>query len=303
MKTLKILLATSILIFVGCKKKSVQLEISSNIKGAIVYIEGDSISATPTVINIYPGIIKLSVKKEGFVDYYFTDTVQNDTALKIEAILYTKAELEKIEEEKRRAEFIKKQKQEEEKLFNSSQSGMFTDFRDEQKYKWIKIGEQIWMAENLAYEIETEAGKCWAYNNSPANVKTYGYLYNWEAAKNACPEGWHLPSVEEWQKLITFLGGDRRASKKIREQGYSHWVDGYYYRPIATNTSGFTALPGGQRNDKGEFITLGTYSNWWSSTESGTNEAICYWMGYMSDFLNSEKRGKNSGFSVRCIKN
>ena len=170
------------------------------------------------------------------------------------------------------------------------------------KYKWIKIGKQIWMAENLAYKIESESGKYWAYDNKSSNVKAYGYLYDWKSAKEVCPEGWHLPTEQEWQEFVTYLGGDRIASEKMREQGFKHWIDGYYYRPIATNASDFTARPGGQRNDKGKFITIGTYALWWSSTQKDDFNALYYWLGYMGDYLNKDIQKKNFGLSVRCVK-
>ena len=87
----------------------------------------------------------------------------------------------------------------------AQQTEKLTDLRDGKIYKVTTIGTQKWMAENLAYK--TEKG-CWAYDNNVANVKIYGYLYNWETAKKSCPKGWHLPSKTEWEILINFLGGD-----------------------------------------------------------------------------------------------
>src|SRR5664279_319762 len=96
----------------------------------------------------------------------------------------------------------------------------FKDSRDGKIYRMVKIGTQTWMAENLAFK--TENG-CLAYDNNESNVKSYGYLYNWETATKACPSGWHLPSEKEWAILTTWLGGDSLAHLKLLETGTMHW--------------------------------------------------------------------------------
>ena len=93
--------------------------------------------------------------------------------------------------------------------------GSFIDSRDGKKYATVKIGNQIWMAENLAFY--TDLG-CWLYNNDSTNIKKYGYLYNWETALNVAPEGWHLPSDEEWNELINYLKNQN--SSFIHEQSW-----------------------------------------------------------------------------------
>lgn len=115
----------------------------------------------------------------------------------------------------------------------------FADKREGQIYYCIQIGDQLWMAENLAYKTNTG---CWAYKNEENNVSIYGYLYNWETACNVCPEGWHLPSNDEFYILINYLGGSTIAGGKMKRTGTTYWKSP---NAGATNSSGFTALPGG----------------------------------------------------------
>jgi uncharacterized protein (TIGR02145 family) len=188
-----------------------------------------------------------------------------------------------------------------------------TDTRDGQKYATVCIGDQVWMAENMAYlpavtssSAGSEAapfyyvydygGSDVAVAKATANYATYGVLYNWEAAKNACPAGWHLPTDGEWTTLAEFLGTS--ASDKMKETGTTHWLNP---NAGANNSSGFTALPGGIRNPKGGFGGLGGYAYFWTSTERDSDT----W-GRVLEFnnLGVSKSGSNrgTGMSVRCIK-
>jgi len=172
----------------------------------------------------------------------------------------------------------------------------FVDPRDGKQYKTVKIKTQTWLAENLAFK--TNSG-CYAYGNNEDNVKTYGYLYNWETAKKVCPSGWHLPSRDEWKTLSTILGGESMAADKLKESGNAHWQ-----KPVsqATNESGFTALPGGYRNENGEYWVIGYNAWWWCSSENDTERAhhiLIY--GHTPD-LSISYVNKINGFSVRCIK-
>jgi len=97
-----------------------------------------------------------------------------------------------------------------------SKTGTFTDARDNHAYKWVRIGDQVWMAENLAYK--PSSGNYWAYNNDQNNIAIYGYLYDWKTACNVCPSGWHLPSDAEWTKLRDYLGGYETAGGKLKLQ-------------------------------------------------------------------------------------
>jgi len=178
----------------------------------------------------------------------------------------------------------------------AQQTGTFTDSRDGKVYKTVTIGTQTWMAENLAYKVESG---CWAYNNDQNNVKTYGYLYNWKTARKVCPSGWHLPSKDEWSALLTYLGGESVAGDKLKEAGTSHWQ-----KPVsaATNESGFTAIPGGFRNEKGEFWVLGYNAWWWSSTEEDSERANQIFIYGHIKGVTVSYIDKNFGFSVRCVK-
>jgi uncharacterized protein (TIGR02145 family) len=192
---------------------------------------------------------------------------------------------------------------------------------DDNIYKTVTIGTQVWMAENLrttrfndgtAIPLITE-NKGWTamfspayfwYGNSEKGIKcTYGALYNWYAVSTdkLCPAGWHVPDNKEWKALIKNLkGGARAAGVQLKETGTEHWQGP---NKGATNSSGFTALPGGYREGNGNFHDLGRYGGWWSKTEASANKAD--YRGLLND---SRASGygtsyKASGFSVRCVRN
>lgn len=183
--------------------------------------------------------------------------------------------------------------------------GNFTDSRDGKTYKTIKIGTQTWMAENLAYKA---GNGCMAYNNIESNVKTYGYLYNWEIATKACPTGWHLPSEKEWATLTSYLGGDSIAHDKLKETGTVHWKE---MDSTVSNASGFTALPAGYYDynsfrNKTEFKYMFNYAYFWSSTtEPGERNYLNACFRVLGDYYKNEKLDyatKSRGQSLRCVK-
>jgi uncharacterized protein (TIGR02145 family) len=180
---------------------------------------------------------------------------------------------------------------------SAQETASFKDSRDGKTYKTIAIGSQIWMAENLAFKADNF---CWAYNNDEKNVPTYGYLYSWESAKNACPSGWRLPSDAEWTILTEFTGGDTITGAKLKEAGFSHWLDSI---AVATNESGFTALPGGRYERDGKSKYLGHYGHWWTSTDTFTLNAWFRQLNYDFNSVHRDYNTKKTGFSVRCIKN
>lgn len=199
---------------------------------------------------------------------------------------------------------------------NSYTPGTFTDSRDGSVYKTMQIGGQVWMAENLKYlpkvvgavtgSVTTPCYYVFGYNDTvvadakaTANYTTYGVLYNWEAAKAACPSGWHLPDDAEWSQLVVKLGGESVAGDKLKESGTLHWLSP---NTGATNETGFTALPGGRRNDDGTFLYSGIIGYWWSNAEFGSNTAWGRGMYYNSDRVSRDACYKEYGFSVRCVK-
>jgi len=211
-----------------------------------------------------------------------------------------------------------------------NQAQTVTDY-DGNVYNTVTIGTQVWMKENLktthystgvAMVDGTSAGDIsgdyttkyyFDYGNTPANTIIYGKLYTWAAVMNgaassnsepsgvqgACPIGWHLPSDAEWTTLTTFLGGESVAGGKLKETGTTHWQSP---NTGATNETGFTALPGGNRYDGGTFYSIGSGGDWWSSTEDNTNDAWYRYMGYDDSGVGRNYGSKTNGFSVRCLR-
>jgi uncharacterized protein (TIGR02145 family) len=190
-------------------------------------------------------------------------------------------------------------------------------------YKAVKIGSQIWMAENLkttkyndntaiplvtdnlAWAQLTTPGYCFYANDDLINKSIYGALYNGYAVNTSklCPTGWHIPSDNEWLTLESLFGGGELAGGALKEKGYSHWQTP---NTGATNESGFTGLPGGF-HDSGEYggiyNYLGTYGYWWTSDayirdlryDGTTTDRHIYW--------GDNAKNNRGGFSVRCVKN
>ncbi len=169
------------------------------------------------------------------------------------------------------------------------------DTREGQSYATVKIGDQIWMAENLNYD----AGEYSHMYESFEIEGNYGRLYDWETACYVCLGGWHLPTSYEWDELSDYLGAG--AGGKMKETGSTLW-----YSPNigATNSSGFTALPGGMCNEDHVYgFTMTAY--FWSAKESWTSyyDAIYYFLYHSDSILFKSANSKDYGRSVRCIKN
>jgi uncharacterized protein (TIGR02145 family) len=199
---------------------------------------------------------------------------------------------------------------------------------DGNTYKTIKIGNQTWMAENLKtskYNDSTDipsvtdisewvklatSAYSWYLNDEEKFKKTYGALYNWHSVNTGklCPTGWHVPGKEEWETLINYLGGENTAGGKLLEADSIHWIK---TTKEITNSSGFTALPGGYRCGRENttphlyFESMGYQCAFWTSTsfKEDDNYSFSYGTGIINQvsFLNAPNF-KNDGKSVRCIR-
>jgi uncharacterized protein (TIGR02145 family) len=178
----------------------------------------------------------------------------------------------------------------------------FTDGRDGKKYKTTAIDGKRWMAENL--NIKTEGS--WCYDNKEYNCEKYGRLYNWNAAKTACPAGWHLPSRKEWGNLAEAAGGrwkygtGGKAGKKLKAKS------GWNEEGNGADGFGFSALPGGYRDCyDGNFYRAGKDGDWWTATEYDSGIAwkrTMVYIYYIYDEVFESGLNKRYGFSVRCLR-
>ena len=170
--------------------------------------------------------------------------------------------------------------------------GTMYDSRDEQTYITVDIGSQTWMAENLNYETEDHS---WWYNNSSANGDIYGRLYTWYMANGVCPNGWHLPTDDEWKTMEMALGMTDQGMKLKSTTGWNIGGNG-------TDEVGFSALPGGHCYYSWDFNRIGYIGNWWSATDESSVTAWNRWLIYDSDEVHRSFFGKMYGLSVRCVK-
>jgi uncharacterized protein (TIGR02145 family) len=195
---------------------------------------------------------------------------------------------------------------------------------DGHKYRIIRIGNTYWLRSNLCvtkyrtgeaipvvtadnqWKTLTTGGIC-SYEISGENAQRYGLLYNKYAVDNAkgiCPEGWHVPSYHEWMQLADLIGGSSVAGGRLKSRGTIEGGTGLWYAPNsgATDSTGFSGLPGGYRINYGTFYSLGNVAFFWSSSDS---TATVGW-NVILDANNTELQRnfnlKTNGFSVRCTK-
>jgi len=203
-------------------------------------------------------------------------------------------------------------------------TGHFTDSRDGQSYKYVKIGTQRWMAQNLNYRNTSgksdTVGVC--YNGLSSNCTTYGRLYTWSEVmagsssstsipsgiQGVCPSGWHVPSDAEWQTLEVSVG---MSAAKAATTGWRGTTEGTKLKANSslwsTNTGtdayGFSVLPAGDRYLGGSFYDLGDYAYFWSSSE---NDASLAWHRFFylgTAYVYRNSNYKSFGFSLRCLEN
>lgn len=167
------------------------------------------------------------------------------------------------------------------------------DSRDSQIYKTVVIGSQIWMAQNLNYNMANS----YCYKDSIKYCTKYGRLYTWAATKTACPTGWHLPTEAEFQMLLNTAGGSKTAGSKLKST--SSWFDS----GNGSDTYSFSAMPAGGRFDQTyQFESLDAY--FWSSTEyeNDAKQAYIMHLFYDQDYVYLSSFEKSRGLSVRCVK-
>ncbi|MFA6836784.1 MAG: FISUMP domain-containing protein [Fibrobacteraceae bacterium] len=207
--------------------------------------------------------------------------------------------------------------------------GVFVDERDNATYKWTKIGDQVWMAENLAYlpsvnamnDYSTTVAKFYVYYYDGTDVSSaktssffsnYGVLYNWAAVMNGsassaalsgevqgiCPSGWHVPDNADWQTLMDEVGGIDVAGTALKANS-SLWITNR-----GKDTYGFYALPGGYyNNNESDFFEVLGLGYWWSATESSDTEAYRRVLYDNQSKMTTGSASKAFGFSLRCVGN
>lgn len=187
----------------------------------------------------------------------------------------------------------------------------FCDTRDGKTYRMVRIGTQTWMAENLNYETSS-GSRC--YDNDPTNCSIYGRLYDWgttmagtsgssanpSGVRGICPRGWHLPSNDEWETLVDFVGGWETAGTKLKSS--TGWVDRYGDSANGTDEYGFSALPGGDFWCVTGFGGIGVAGNWWTSEETFNLPFWSISSGPGAGHMTTSMYNLCNEFSVRCVR-
>lgn len=149
-------------------------------------------------------------------------------------------------------------------------------------YNTVQINNRTWMAENLSLLVKDS----WFYNDDASRADSHGRLYTWQAAMDACPEGWQLPTVNDWLEMINHLGGEQQA----------------FHALVNGGSSGFNAPYAGYRSLTGEYFSLDRAADFWSATPAGDSNAWLFYMIYKKDKVFKIIDDKRCGFSVRYVR-
>ncbi|MEA2042220.1 MAG: FISUMP domain-containing protein [Bacteroidota bacterium] len=281
MKHFKLLLSITLLLFgLSSVRGQSTLVIKSNISGAVVKLDGQKKGETPCNIMIEHGTYKVTaVKKINDYEQFFYSGEVSIGRKEVKEITLT----------------LKKGLVPEHEKKTMAKEDTIIDKRDNQEYRTIEIGSQIWMAENLNFD--TGDGNC-CYDSISDNCEIYGRLYTWTAAQNSCPQGWHLPSDDEWIQLEKSLG---MPSSEAGETGYRGTNQGKQL--MKDGITHFNVIMAGTKSFyDGSFSNLTVSTNFWTS--SAFDESNAYNRYFKADKI-KVGRGyddKANSFSVRCIK-
>jgi uncharacterized protein (TIGR02145 family) len=165
---------------------------------------------------------------------------------------------------------------------NNKNIGVFIDSRDGIEYSTIQIGNQIWMEENLSFESYDS----WCYDEKKSNCSRYGRLYTFESAQNACPDGWHLPSADEWSQMIETFNKEREGKALSLEE----------------KKNCFNSNLGGWRSKSGNFYNSKEIGYYWTSDIKSVDFAWYYYVNILSDQFHKNYHNIHMAFSVRCVK-
>lgn len=171
----------------------------------------------------------------------------------------------------------------------SACSETFTDARDNRSYRMVRIGSQTWMAENLNYANPESS----CPDGDDRNCKKMGRLYTWADAQNICPDGWRLPTREDFEKLVKVAGDSASALKS---------TSGWFKKGNGSDDLDFSALPAGYKRLDGKFDGIGGYAYFWSSSEDSDGASYFLVLDFSSPTAKLVAFGKGEGRSVRCVK-
>ncbi len=181
--------------------------------------------------------------------------------------------------------------------------GTIVDTRDGQVYSTVEIGDKVWLSENMNYYITNS----WGSDTHVNSDTMYGRLYNWDMAQTVCPEGWHLPSDDEWANLEILLGMDYQEVSEIgiRRSDLGFLLkseEGWDLDGNGNDKIGMNMKPGGSALENGYFNGSGSYGSWWTATENDDDKSINRTLMKEFSGILRNYHDKTQGYSIRCLK-